>query len=321
MSERHRIATVLVGLVLVAAACVVSPHPSVGGGIDLSGCPLFPSNSFWRADVRGLAVHPRSAAWRDAIGAGAHAHPDFGAGTWDGGAIGIPYVTVGAGQPLVPVTFGYASESDPGPYPIPPAAPVEAGSDHHVIVVDTASCRLYETFDSHLRGDGSWWAGSGATWDLRSNALRPQGWTSADAAGLAILPGLLRYDEVAAGRVEHMVRFTAPVTQRAALWPARHFASSNTNPDVPPMGAVFRLRADVDLSWMSPQARVIAEGLKSHGMILADNGSSWYLSGVPDDRWDNDGLRDLKTLRGVDFEAVDLSPRMVHPDSSQIAAP
>lgn len=283
----------------------------------MGACPVFPADSVWHADVRNLPVHSRSAAWRASIGDGTGLHADFGSGTWNGAPIGIPFTTVGAGQPLVPMEFGYEDESDPGPYPFPSDAPVEGGSDHHVIVVDTSTCRLYETWDSEVRANGSWYAGSGATWNLRSHALRPAGWTSADAAGLAILPGLVRYDEVAAGDIDHMVRFTAPRTQRSYLWPARHFASSSTDTDLPPMGAVFRLRADVDISWMSPQARVVAQALKDHGMILADNGSAWYLSGAPDERWDNDGLRDLRQLQGGDFDAVDTSSLRVSPDSGQ----
>jgi hypothetical protein len=280
-------------------------------------CPVFPADSIWHADVRGLPVHPRSTAWRGSIGAATGLHPDFGSGTWDGSPIGIPFTTVGGGQPKVPMEFGYADESDPGPYPFPTDAPVEGGSDHHVIVIDTSTCRLYETWDSQRRPDGSWYAGSGATWDLRSHALRPAGWTSADAAGLPVLPGLVRYEEVAAGDIDHMVRFTAPRTQRSYLWPARHFASSSTDAALPPMGAVFRLRADVDISWMSPQARVVAQALKNHGMILADNGSSWYLSGSPDERWDDDDLRDLRLLHGSDFDAVDTSSLQVSADSGQ----
>ncbi len=276
---------------------------------------MFPADNVWHAQVDSLAAHPRSTSWRKAIGAGAGLKADFGSGTWEGGPIGIPWTAVGAGQPGVPITFDYADESDPGPYPIPSTAPVEHGSDHHVIVIDRSRCRLHEVFDATRRPDGSWTGGSGAVWDLRSNALRPSGWTSADAAGLPILPGLVRYDEVAAGRIDHPIRFTAPVTQRAFLWPARHFASSNTDPNLPPMGAWFRLRADFDTSGLHPQARVIAEALKTHGMILADNGSSWFISGAPDPRWDNDGLRDLASIKGSDLSAVDAAPLMVSPNS------
>ncbi len=278
---------------------------------------MFPADSVWHARVDTLPQHARSAAWRSSIGATAGLKADFGSGTWDGGPIGIPWTGVDGAQPKVAVSFDYHDESDPGPYPIPWDAPVEHGSDHHVVVVDRSTCRLYELFDATRRGGGTWTAGSGAVWDLRSNALRPQGWTSADAAGLAILPGLVRYDEVAAGRIDHPIRFTAPRTQRASLWPARHVASSSTDANLPPMGAWFRLRADYDTSRMHPQARVVAEALKVHGMILADNGSSWYLSGAPDPRWDDDGLRDLLQITGADLAAVDASSLMVSPDSGR----
>ena len=292
--------------------------PSGPGSAGLGACPLFPADNVWHADVSALPVHARSAAWRSSVGLGAGLKADFGSGLWDGGRIGIPWTTVDGGQARVPVSFYYPDESDPGPYPIPADAPVEHGSDHHVLVVDRADCELYEVFDARRRPDGGWDAGSGARWDLRSNSLRPAGWTSADAAGLPILAGLVRYEEVAAGRIDHAIRFTAPRTQRSALWPARHVASSSTDPDLPPMGAWFRLRADYDTSRMHPQARVIAEALKTHGMILADTGSSWYLSGAPDERWDNDGLRDLLEITGADLSAVDASSLMVHPDSAQV---
>lgn len=305
--------------VLVAAACAPGAPPGggAGSGGSVATCPMFPADNAWNSDVSGLPVHASSSAWRSSIGAGGHLKADFGSGTWDGGPIGIPYTTVGAGQPGVPVDFDYASESDPGPYPIPADAPREWGSDHHVIVVDTSDCTLYELYDADRRPDGSWSAGSGAVWNLRSNALRPAGWTSADAAGLPILPGLVRYDEVASGRIDHAIRFTAPQTRRQYLWPARHFASSSNDAALPPMGARFRLRASYDTSWMHPQARVIAEALKEHGMILADNGSSWYLSGAPDPRWDNGGLRDLQSIGAADLVAVDASGLMVSPNSGQ----
>ena len=317
--RRHGITTIALGalaaVVVVAACAAPAGRPSAAG---VGGCPMFPADNVWHADVSNLAVHARSTAWRTTIGASTGLKADFGSGLWQGGTIGIPFTRVGAGQPRVGVTFGYADESDPGPYPIPADAPVESGGDHHVIVVDDSTCTLYETFDSTRRPDGSWTAGSGAVWNLRSHALRPAGWTSADAAGLPILPGLVRYEEVAAGRIDHPVRFTAPVTQRSYVWPARHQAGSTSNPDAPPMGAWFRLRADYDTSRLSPQARVVAEALKVHGMILADNGSSWYLSGAPDERWDNNGLRDLGNIKGTDLVAVDTSPLVEDPNSGQV---
>ncbi len=310
---------------MMAIAACTAPSPGGTGGTGgypgspgLGGCPLFPADNVWRADVSQLPVHSRSDAWRSSIGSSGTLWPDFGAGLWNGGRIGIPVTGVDAGQSRVPVSFYYDDESDPGPYPIPADAAVEAGSDHHVIVVDRGDCQLYETFDSTRQAGGSWSAGSGARWDLRSNALRPEGWTSADAAGLPILAGLVRYEEVEAGRIDHAIRFTAPRTQRGYLWPARHFASSDSDPNLPPMGAWFRLRADFDTSTFGPQARVVADALKRHGMVLADNGSPWMLTGAPDERWNNRGLRDLTRITGSDLEAVDVSSLMVEPDSAAV---
>jgi hypothetical protein len=249
---------------------------------------------------------------------------DFGSGTWDGGPIGIPYTTVGAGQAKVPVSFDYADESDPGPYPLPFDAPVEGGAsatgDRHVLVVDSSNCHLYEVYDAHRGASpiAAWSAGSGAVYDLRSNALRPAGWTSADAAGLAVLPGLVRYDEVASGHIDHAIRFTAPLTQNTFVWPARHEASSSSDANRPPMGAWFRLRADYPTAGLSHDALVIVEAMKLHGVILADNGSSWYMSGSPDERWDNDVLHQLDRLSGSDMAAVDASSLMVDAGSGQI---
>jgi hypothetical protein len=260
--------------------------------------------------VSTLPVHERSAAYVASIGATSGLKADFGSGLWDGGPIGIPFVVVPAGQPKVPVSFEYADESDPGPYPIPPDAPIEGGAasagDRHILVVDQTDCRLYETWSTYPAG-GGWTAGSGAVYDLSSNALRPDGWTSADAAGLPILPGLVRYDEVAAGRIDHAIRITVPRTQKAYVWPARHFASSRTDVNLPPMGLWLRLRADFDTSGFPPPARVVLEALKQHGAIVADNGSAWYLSGAPDERWDNDALSTLRRVPGSAFEAVDTS--------------
>lgn len=230
---------------------------------------------------------------------------------------------VPASQPTVPIDFYYPDESDPGPYPIPPNPPIEGGpnsdGDRHILVLQEETCLLYEVYDAHPREDGGWDAGSGAIYDLRSNALRPAGWTSADAAGLPILPGLVRYDEVAAGEITHALRFTAPETQRAFVWPARHFASDLTDKRFPPMGQRFRLRADYDISGFHPQIQIILQAMKRYGIILADNGSSWYVSGVPDERWDNDVLHQLDRLTGNDFEAVDVSALMVDPDSGRAA--
>jgi len=315
----------LLGALAALALCALGvrcPFPLGPRLPEAPDCPLMPVDSYWHTSVQNLPVHPRSDDWVASIGASDPAHPDFGAGLWQGGPIGIPYTTAGAATPAVPVRFRYEDESDPGPYPIPEDAPVEGGpdatGDRHVLVVDRDACVLYELFDAHPEPDGSWSAGSGAIFDLLDYGLRPAGWTSADAAGLPILPGLVRYEEVAAGLVAHAIRFTAPRTQRAYLWPARHFASSSTDPGLPPMGAWFRLKHSVDPADFSPQTRPIVQALQRHGMILADNGSPWFLSGVPDPRWDNDILRELRTLRGTDFEAVDTSGLPIDPDSVQI---
>jgi hypothetical protein len=293
--------------------------------VDLP-CPLFPADNIWNAPIDQLPVHPLSSAYIATIGADEHFHPDFGSGLWppeDGGPIGIPYVVVPAGQPGVPVSFYYPDESDPGPYPIPANPPIEGGpasdGDRHILIVQEGTCLLYELFDAWPRDDGGWDAGSGAIFDLNSNALRPAGWTSADAAGLPILPGLVRYDEVAAGEITHALRFTAPETQRAYTWPARHFASDNTGDQYPPMGQRFRLRADYDVSGFDPQIQVILRAMQRYGIILADNGQPWFISGVPDERWNNDILHQLDQLTGADFEAVDVSALMVDPDSGQTA--
>jgi hypothetical protein len=295
-------------LAVVAALTLAVAAPVAGApSLASSGCPLFPADNVWHADVSRLPVHPRSGAYLAAMGPGAGIHADFGSGTWEGGPIGIPYTVVGAGQPRVPVRFGYAAESDPGPYPIPPDAPVEGGpgadGDRHVLVVQAGSCRLYELFDAHREG-GGWRAGSGAVWDLRANRLRPAGWTSADAAGLPILAGLVRYEEVARGRVDHAIRVTVDRSQAAYLWPARHHAGQ-AGASLPPMGLRLRLKAGVDIGGFPTQARVILQAMRTHGLVVADNGSSGFIGGVPDERWDNDALRQLRRVTLADFEAVD----------------
>jgi len=237
-------------------------------------------------------------------------HPDFGSGLWDGSPIGIPFDVVTKATPRSRVSFLYASESDKGPYPIPNNVHVEGGGDRHAILVDRHACRLYELYDLQRTASG-WQAGSGAIWNLRTNALRPAGWTSADAAGLPIYPGLARYDEVARGVIAHALRFTAPRTRRAFLYPARHYASSSDDPSLPPMGLRVRLKASVDISGFPRQARIVLQALKTYGMILADNGSSWYISGAPDPRWNNDDLHTLGRITGADFEVVDTSS--LHP--------
>jgi hypothetical protein len=293
----------------VAPPAAPSPPPTASAG----PCRVFPADNPWNTDVSAAPLHPRSAAFIDSIGRADHLHPDVGT-FWDGAPIGIPYVRVGAGQPKVPISFGYADESDPGPYPIPPDAPIEGGAssdgDRHVLVVDDSACRLYELFDAHpVDGGRAWQAGSGAAFDLRSNALRPDGWTSADAAGLPIFPGLIRYDEVVEqGAIRHALRFTVSRTQRGYIHPATHFASSITDPNVPPMGLRLRMRAGYSCAAYSREVQVICAALKRYGMFVADNGSDWYLTGAHDPRWNDDALGDLKQIPGDAFEAVDTGP-------------
>ncbi|MCA9256428.1 MAG: hypothetical protein KDA33_12360, partial [Phycisphaerales bacterium] len=243
---------------------------------------IFPADNPWNQDISSLPVHPNSANYLASIGLDTGLHPDFGT-EWEGAPIGIPYVLVGGDQAKVGVTFDYDDESDPGPYPIPPDAPIEGGADasgdRHVIVIDVDNRLLYELFDARLTLSG-WTAGSGAIFDLTSNALRPAGWTSADAAGLPIFAGLVRYDEVASGRIPHALRFTVNATQRGFVLPATHFASSSTDPSRPPMGLRLRLKAGYDISGFTGQSRIVLEALQRYGMIVADNGSNWYVSGA-----------------------------------------
>ena len=290
----------LAALVLLVAATPAAAAPRI------AGCPVFPRDNHFNVRVDRLPLHPQSSAIVRSIGLDRTVHPDFGSGRYEGRRIGIPYTVVPRRQRRVPVSFEYASESDRGPYPIPPRAPVEGGSDRHVIAVQRGTCRLYELFAAERSGSG-WAAGSGAIFRLRSNRLRPRGWTSADAAGLPIFPGLARHAEVARGAIRHALRFTVPRTRRAFDYPARHFASSLTDPVLPAMGQRVRLRASVDPSRFGRQARVIVRAVKRYGMLLADNGSPWFISGAPSRRWDNDDLRTLKQLRGSDFEVVDTS--------------
>ncbi len=291
----------------------------------VAGCQILPMDNIWNTPIDTLPLDPSSSTYVNTIGAGMPVHPDFGSGIYPpvtGGPIGIPYIDVPGNQPGVAVSFTYASESDPGPYPIPPNPPIEGGpnasGDRHILVIDRDNCILYELFDAHLQNDGSWHAGSGAIFDLNSNALRPNGWTSADAAGLPILPGLVRYNEVAAGEIRHALRFTAPQTRKAHIWPARHNASPLTGAQYPPMGLRFRLRANFPIAGYAPEIQVIMRALKKYGMILADNGSSWFVSGAPDERWNNDTLRQLKDIKGSDFEAVDVSSLQVSANSGQV---
>ncbi len=281
---------------------VVDNQPDVSGdGPTIAGCRVFPPDNAWNTDVSTWPVHPNSARFIASIGTG-NLHPDFG------DIYGIPFTTVPGTQPRVPVSFYWDDESDTGPYPIPPDAPVEGGSDRHVLVLDRDQCVLYEMYNAWREGSG-WSADSGAVWDFKINATRPPKWTSADAAGLPILPGLVRYDEVVlSGELRHAVRFTVSRTQKGYIAPASHWASSSTNPDLPPMGLRLRLKQGFDISPFHPQVQVILRALKTYGMIVADNGSSWFITGERNPLWDNEVLDQLKTVAGSNFEVVDTGP-------------
>ena len=298
-------------LVCVAAALVLGG--ATAQALPAPGaphCSIFPANNAWNQRVDSLPVAADSAQVIASIGLSTGLHPDFGSGLYDGQPIGIPFDVVSSATPTSHVRFGYADESDKVRYPIPKTVHIEGGprstGDRHAILVDKSTCRLYELYDLHHTSRG-WTAGSGATWSLSSDQLRPAGWTSADAAGLPIFPGLARWDEVSAGVIDHALRFTAPKTRRAYVYPARHFASSSTSASLPPMGLRVRLKASVDISKFPPQARVVLKALQVYGMILADNGSPWYVSGAPNSHWSNDDLHALSRLTGADFEVVDTS--------------
>jgi hypothetical protein len=287
-------------LVLTGASAHARPLPGA------PRCAIFPKSNPWNQRVDTLPVASNSDAIIASIGADVGLHPDFGSGIYDGGTIGIPFDVVSKKTARSKVTFDYADESDKGPYPIPKHVHIESGSDHHALLIDKDACKLYELFALERTASG-WHAGSGAIWSLRSNHLRPAGWTSADAAGLPIFPGLARYDEVARGGIDHALRFTVQRTRRAYIYPARHYASSLTDPNLPPMGLRVRLKASVDIGSFPPQARVVLVALKRYGMILADNGAPWYVSGAPNAHWSNDQLHTLQQLHGSDFEVVDTS--------------
>jgi len=294
---------------LTLATASAAPAPP-----RIAGCPVFPATSPWNERVDALPVASDSATLIASIGLANGVHADFGSGLWDGSRIGIPYVVVhGRTTPKSRVSFEYADESDRGPYPIPANVPIEGqprrpnDGDRHALIVDRDTCRLYELYALQRTATG-WSAGSGAIFDLRSTRLRPAGWTSADAAGLPILPGLVRWDgDASTGVIRHALRFTAARTRRAYVYPARHYASASNDPSLPPMGLRVRLKASVDISKLPPQARMVAQAMKTFGMILADNGSSWYVSGAPSPHWSNDDLHALGTLHGSDFEVVDTS--------------
>ena len=295
----------------------VCQGPQAAHGPEIAGCAVFPADNVWNAPIDKLLVDPRSKDYIARIGADIGVHPDFGADPTNG----IPITVVDAKVKGVKVVFEYRDESDPGDYPIPPNAAIEgsaARGDRHIILVDKDRCELLELFAVQAQKDGSWKAGSGIKMDLTSDGLRDDGATSADAAGLPILPGLIRNDEVAAGEIRHALRFTAPKTQQAHIWPARHDASSNTDPRFPPMGVRLRLRADFDISGFSKSNQVILTALKRYGMFLADNGSPWFITGAPDPRWNDDELHTLNRVKGSDFEAVDESGWRYVPHSGRV---
>jgi hypothetical protein len=318
--------TIVVALTTAAAASVLAasstidrpatatqPADRIGpsGGPTLGECPLFPADNAWNTEVASAPRHVRSDQIISAIQAsgGDFLHADFG----ENPNYGIPYVVVPATQPRVPISYdAYGDESDPGPFPIPLDAPVEGGpgvadGDRHVLALQRGTCELFELYVGRRAADG-WLAASGARFDLRSNALRPLGWTSADAAGLPILPGLVRYEEVASGEIRHAIRVTFSQTQAGYVLPATHFASNLTDPDLPPMGLRLRLKNNYDVSRMSGQARVIAVAMQHYGLIVADNGSNWFFQGAPSPGWDDDDLNQLKSIPGTAFEVVDTGP-------------
>jgi hypothetical protein len=320
-------AATLLAAALVGAATVGTGAPAGGAGRTLPGtdCPVFPADNYWHADVRDLPVHPRSAQWLAHMSADRDLHPDFGPAY---GAqpvpYGIPITVVGGEHRRVRVRFDYADESDRVRYPLGDDTKIEGGrgadGDRHALVVDRRRCRLYETFATRQTRSGRWRAGSGATWRLTSNALRPDGWTSADAAGLPILPGLLRPGEVRGGHVDHAIRFTTNVTDRRHVWPARHDAGSVSDPSYPPMGAWFRLKASFPVSSYRADTRAVLAAMKRHGLLLADNGSPWYFQGARSARWPEGLLDELKSVPAAAFEAVDTSSLQVSADSGAVRA-
>jgi hypothetical protein len=307
------LATLVAGVALLPAlAPGHASFPASASGASASapheyGCPILPASNPINQDISRAPADPSSARYIASIGLGGHLHPDFGSNP----SYGIPFTVVGAQQRKVPITFTeYGEESDRGPYPVPPGAPVEGAGeegDRHVLVLQRGSCRLYELYAASRHG-GGWDAGSGAVFDLRSNALRPEGWTSADAAGLPIFPLLVRYPEVRSGRIDHALRVTVQRTQRGYIHPATHFASRSSDPSLPPMGLRLRLKASYSLAGFHCESLIVLRALKRYGLIVADNGSSWYITGAPDPRWNVDDLEQIKRVPGAEFEAVRSGP-------------
>jgi hypothetical protein len=322
--KHHR--AVMLGIVLVFLAVLV-PAPASTGPAFAPDCPIFPANNVWHADISRLPVHPSSGDWISSMGGrDERLHPDFGPSF---GEIpvpyGIPFDVVDGDHPKVQVTFdgpdgGYPEESDPGPYPFDAQTKIEGGADstgdRHALMIDSDNCMLYKLYHADWNG-GNPTADQGSVFDLRSNDLRPDGWTSADAAGLPIFAGLIRRDEVEAGEIDHAIRVTADQTNKSYLWPARHQASARSDPTLPPMGARFRLKAGFDISGFRPDTRVILRAMKEHGLIVADNGSNWFFGGTAEEGWSNAMLDELKIIPAGQFEAVDASSLMVDPDSGR----
>jgi hypothetical protein len=296
--NRSAAVLVVIGLAGLGGAAQALRVPSA------PSCPVFPASNPWNKRVDQLPVAQNTTAIIGSIGAGTGLHADFGSGLWEGSPIGIPFDVVSRSTPRARVTFEYDDESDHVGYPIPKGVHVEGGSDHHALLLDKSACRLYELGGLERR-QGRWHAWAGATWSLRSNRVRPAGWTSADAAGLPIFPGLARYDEVHRGVIDHALRFTVQRTRRAYVYPARHYASNLTSSNLPPMGLRVRLKASFDVRSFPRQARIVLVALKRYGMIVADNGSDWYITGAPNRGWSNDQLHTLARVKGSDFEVVE----------------
>jgi hypothetical protein len=310
---RSILASILLCLFSTAAHTQSCSAMSLGRGASLNGFIPFPADNAWNQDISNSPVDPNSSNITNFIGASTPLHPDFGAGLYAGQTIGIPYIIV-SGSPFVTINYtAYGSESDPGPMPVPKNAPIEGypkpgNGDRHVLVLDRDNCWLYELYSSYLQKNGNWNAGSGAVWDLLNDEQRPYTWTSADAAGLSVFAGLARYDEVAAGEIQHALRFTLQNTENAFTPPASHWAGNSTDTYAAPMGMRMRLQASFDISSYPPQARVVLAALKKYGMILADNGSSMYISGDPDNRWNNNDLGTLKQVPASAFDVIQINP-------------
>lgn len=310
-SRRNLMVVAAVAVTALTAGSVHATPAAPAAPVPGSDCRVLPRKNVWNTDISTQSVHPKNAQWLASMDAAdTDLHPDFG-----GPPYGLPFAVVDNSHPTVFIDFFWPDESDPGPYPFGPDIPLEGGSDRHALMINEDTCVLYELFAANWNG-GNPKAGSGAIFDLRSNALRPDEWTSADAAGLPIFAGLVRWDEVQAGAIKHAIRFTADLTDASHLWPARHDAGT-PNPNYPPMGARFRLKGGYDISGFSPETQVILVAMKRYGLFLADNGSNWYFQGTMDGHWTDDLLDELKSVPAGQFEAIDESGLMIDPDSGK----